>query len=341
MYKAGAAAACCSAWDGSARKAASPSRAPSTATHPGFHPPCQLGRNRRTLTYSPVPVGFFLSPPSGTASQPPGSSVSRTHCQELAPLHTQHIVQGNQRDSKEQDTGAKGKCVPRTGTEGPQLPGMGLSPNSCMRRNMSAESLLRGRHMLALYKHQLIHQKVCFVGSQLGAAEGKVAFKLKGCPSWGLIFCCRLCFLKSVFPCSLMFYFTFSFLTDALKCVGNVLHLASPCANDQLTGYVTLFRAESMWYKSCARNSVSSKSFREKCPCSLPSCLCLRNTLRKDLLLIKKLKQKAQEATSPLGYSRGPEQEEISWPSCGGAEGTWPMSHLTPGSCGVSLRRHE
>ncbi|KAI5945882.1 Zinc finger protein 346 [Manis javanica] len=94
----------CSAWDGSAGKAASPSRAPATATHPGSHPLCHLGRDRRTLTYSPVPVGLFLLPPSGAASQPPGCSVSRTHCQDLAPLHTQHIMQGNQGDAKEQDT---------------------------------------------------------------------------------------------------------------------------------------------------------------------------------------------------------------------------------------------
>lgn len=74
-----------------------------------------------------------------------------------------------------------------------------------------------------------------------------------------------------------MFYFCFSFETNVLQCVGNALHVVTPCANDQLTVYVALFRAESIWYKSCVRNSARTKSFREKYPCSLPKCLCLRN----------------------------------------------------------------
>lgn len=94
-----------------------------------------------------VPVGLFLLPPSGAASQPPGCSVSRTHCQDLAPLHTQHIMQGNQGDAKEQDTEeAKVSAVRRPGTEGPQLPGMGLSPNSRMFSVFCAPSL--GRALL-------------------------------------------------------------------------------------------------------------------------------------------------------------------------------------------------
>jgi hypothetical protein len=60
------------------------------------------------------PTDFLFLPPSGLCAPPPGSSVLRIHCPDLASLPVQHVVLADQGHPKEQDTEEpKASVVPR------------------------------------------------------------------------------------------------------------------------------------------------------------------------------------------------------------------------------------
>nr|XP_020020631.1 high mobility group protein 20A-like [Castor canadensis] len=66
--------------------------------------PGRAGDMQRDGGQAAEPTDFLFLPPSGLCAPPPGSSVLRIHCPDLASLPVQHVVLADQGHPKEQDT---------------------------------------------------------------------------------------------------------------------------------------------------------------------------------------------------------------------------------------------